>query len=120
MERAGRASRNILALNRDLSRSFHGGAPGVAAFGGGEAMIGNNGSKILWVLVAGAMAAAALPGAACAADGTIKIGTVLPITGKESKIGGAYKQATEFAVKEVNDAGGVNVGGKPMKMEVTA
>src|ERR1700693_1039923 len=65
------------------------------------------------------MAAAALPGAARAADGTIKIGTVLPITGKESKIGGAYKQATEFAVKEVNDAGGVNVGGKPMKIELT-
>ena len=37
----------------------------------------------------------------------IKIGAVLPVTGKESKIGGAYKQATEFAVKEINDAGGV-------------
>jgi branched-chain amino acid transport system substrate-binding protein len=82
-------------------------------------MTGNKGSKILRVLIAGAMAAAALPGAARAADGTIKIGAVLPVTGKESKIGGAYKQATEFAVKEVNDAGGVNVGGKPMKIELT-
>src|SRR6202162_5076550 len=65
------------------------------------------------------MAAAALPGAARAADGTIKIGAVLPVTGKESKSGGAYKQATEFAVKEVNDAGGVTVAGKKMKISLT-
>jgi branched-chain amino acid transport system substrate-binding protein len=53
------------------------------------------------------------------ADGEIKIGAVLPVTGKESKIGGAYKQATEFAVKEVNDAGGLDVGGKKMKVALT-
>jgi len=62
---------------------------------------------------------AGLTGAAQAADGVIKIGAVLPVTGKESKIGGAYKQATEFAVKEVNDAGGLDVGGKKMKIELT-
>ena len=45
-----------------------------------------------------------------AAQDVIRIGAVLPVTGKESKIGGAYKQATEFAVKEVNDAGGLDVG----------
>jgi branched-chain amino acid transport system substrate-binding protein len=49
----------------------------------------------------------------------IKIGAVLPITGKESKIGGAYKQATELAVKEINDAGGLDVGGKKMKIALT-
>jgi branched-chain amino acid transport system substrate-binding protein len=54
-----------------------------------------------------------------AADGVIKVGAVLPVTGKESKIGSAYKQGTEFAVKEINDAGGVTVGGKPMKIELT-
>jgi len=52
------------------------------------------------------------------ADDTIKIGAVLPVTGKESKIGGAYKTATEFAVKEVNEAGGVLVGAKKMKIEL--
>lgn len=69
-------------------------------------------------LLAGALAASALPGTARGQD-TIKIGAVLPITGKESKIGGAYKQATELAIKEVNDGGGVKVGGKPMKIELT-
>jgi branched-chain amino acid transport system substrate-binding protein len=53
------------------------------------------------------------------AQGEIKIGAVLPVTGKESKIGGAYKQATEYAVKEVNDAGGLDVGGKKMKVALT-
>ena len=76
-------------------------------------------SKMLRSLGAGLLAVAAFPAAGSAADATIKIGAVLPVTGKESKIGGAYKQATEFAVKEVNDAGGVSVGGKPMKIELT-
>ncbi len=82
-------------------------------------MISNCGSIILRVLLAAALAATVLPGALTAAEGIIKVGAVLPVTGKESKIGGAYKQATEFAVKEVNDAGGVTVGGKAMKIELT-
>jgi len=48
----------------------------------------------------------------------IKIGAVLPVTGKESKIGGAYKQATELAIKEVNDAGGLDVGGQKRKINL--
>jgi branched-chain amino acid transport system substrate-binding protein len=48
----------------------------------------------------------------------IRLGAVLPVTGKESKIGGAYKQATELAVKEANDAGGVQVGAKKMKVNL--
>ncbi len=64
-------------------------------------------------------AALLIPWSARGADGEIKIGAVLPVTGKESKIGGAYKQATEFAVKEANDAGGVDVGGKKMKVALT-
>ena len=53
-----------------------------------------------------------LSSAAVAQDSEIRIGAVLPVTGKESKIGGAYKAATELAVKEVNDAGGLLVHGK--------
>lgn len=61
-----------------------------------------------------ALAAFPLP----AAEGEVKIGTVLPVTGKESKIGAAYKQATEYAVKEVNDAGGLDVGGRKLKVNL--
>jgi branched-chain amino acid transport system substrate-binding protein len=70
-------------------------------------------------LLAAFLACAGLSGAARAADAVIKIGAVLPVTGKESKIGGAYKQATELAVKEINDAGGLDVGGKKMKIELS-
>jgi len=52
------------------------------------------------------------------AQDVITIGAVLPLTGKESKIGGAYKAATELAVKEVNDAGGLQVGKKKMKVDL--
>lgn len=48
----------------------------------------------------------------------IKLGAVFPLTGKESKIGGAFKQATEFAIKEVNDAGGLEVGGRKVKVDL--
>jgi len=53
-----------------------------------------------------------------AQNSEIRIGAVLPLTGKESKIGGAYKTATEFAVKEINDAGGVDVHGRKMKIDL--
>ena len=53
-----------------------------------------------------------------AQDSEIRIGAVLPLTGKESKIGGAYKTATELAVKEINDAGGVDVHGRKMKIDL--
>ncbi len=56
--------------------------------------------------------------AQAATDDVIHVGAVLPLTGKESKIGGAYKTATELAVKEVNDAGGVNVHGRKMKIDL--
>jgi branched-chain amino acid transport system substrate-binding protein len=52
------------------------------------------------------------------AQDVIRIGAVLPLTGKESKIGGAFKAATELAVKEVNDAGGLQVGKQKMKIDL--
>lgn len=72
----------------------------------------------LRILFAGVLVWAAHVAPVRAAEGEIKLGAVLPVTGKESKIGGAYKQATEFAVKEVNDAGGLDVGGKKLKINL--
>jgi branched-chain amino acid transport system substrate-binding protein len=74
--------------------------------------------KLLGVLRNCALAGLVLGPAAYAQD-VVRIGAVLPVTGKESKIGSAYKQATELAVKEVNDAGGLVVGGKKMKIELS-
>jgi branched-chain amino acid transport system substrate-binding protein len=48
----------------------------------------------------------------------IVIGSTLPLTGAESKTGGRYKQGYELAVDEVNAAGGVDVNGKKVKVEL--
>jgi branched-chain amino acid transport system substrate-binding protein len=64
------------------------------------------------------LALTVVPALAAPDDTEIRVGAVLPLTGKESKIGGAYKVATEFAVKEINDAGGVDVHGKKMKINL--
>jgi branched-chain amino acid transport system substrate-binding protein len=48
----------------------------------------------------------------------IVIGSTLPLTGAESKTGGRYKQGYQLAFDEVNAAGGVDVGGKKVKVEL--
>ncbi|HXX31008.1 MAG TPA: amino acid ABC transporter substrate-binding protein [Myxococcaceae bacterium] len=67
----------------------------------------------------GFVPACLLVSGAGSAQETVRIGAVLPVTGKESKIGSAYKQATELAVKEANDAGGLQVGGKKLQVQLT-
>jgi branched-chain amino acid transport system substrate-binding protein len=49
---------------------------------------------------------------------TIVIGSTLPLTGAESKNGGRYKQGYELAVEQVNAAGGLDVNGKKVKVEL--
>ena len=74
--------------------------------------------KLLRLLAVPVLAGLCLAMPARAQD-VVRIGAVLPVTGKESKIGSAYKQATELAVKEANDAGGLTVGGKKLKVQLT-
>src|SRR5512140_1380423 len=75
--------------------------------------------SIGFALLALALSGPAPLAGAPADDATIILGAVLPVTGKESKIGGAFKAATEYAVKEVNDAGGLAVGGKKRKVDLS-
>lgn len=58
--------------------------------------------------------------AACkpAAADTIKIGLNAELTGGIPVVGESCKNAAELAVKEVNDAGGLEVGGKKYMIEV--
>jgi len=49
--------------------------------------------------------------AAAVAPGPITIGAVLPLTGSFSASGTYFKQGYELATKEINDAGGLDVGG---------
>ena len=61
-------------------------------------------------------AAAAAPAPAA---GKIKLGAVLPLSGKFSASGKYFQQGYELAAEEANQAGGLDVGGKKMTVELT-
>ncbi len=54
-----------------------------------------------------------------AAGDTIRVGATLPLTGAESRIGGFYKEGYDLAFAEAAQSGGIDVGGKKMKVELT-
>ena len=57
---------------------------------------------------------------ACAGAGggdTIKVGGIGELTGDIPAVGASFKNAAEMAVAEVNDAGGLDVGGKKYKID---
>lgn len=56
-------------------------------------------------------------GAALAAD-TVKIGVLYSITGPGSVLGPKQAEAAKMAFEEANAAGGVDIGGKKMKIEI--
>src|SRR5947199_1334133 len=49
---------------------------------------------------------------------TIKIGAIVPLTGRYTADGAQNKAGYEIAVQQVNSAGGVSVGGKNMQLEL--
>src|SRR5215210_5090245 len=62
--------------------------------------------------------------AACGAPGTttpttIKIGAVVPLTGRYAAGGEQIKNGYELAVEAINNAGGVTVGGTKLPLELT-
>ncbi len=50
---------------------------------------------------------------------TIKVGAVVPLTGRYAALGGQVKTGYEIAVQHINAAGGVTVGGKKLQIEMT-
>jgi len=62
-----------------------------------------------WIVMAIGIALALMTGTqAMAADDTIKVGIVLPLTGDQAKFGEIEKMSFDLAVEEINAAGGVN------------
>jgi branched-chain amino acid transport system substrate-binding protein len=57
---------------------------------------------------------------ACGGDkgSTVRIGVIAELTGDMPAVGESCKKAAEMAVKEVNDAGGIDIGGKKYKVEL--
>ena len=50
---------------------------------------------------------------------TVKVGAVVPLTGRYAALGAQVRAGYEIAVQQVNAAGGVTVGGKKMQIELT-
>ncbi|MBX3506198.1 MAG: amino acid ABC transporter substrate-binding protein [Parvibaculum sp.] len=74
-------------------------------------------------LVSGLVLAAALVlgGASAQAEegGVIKLGAAVSLTGKYSSNGAFTRKGYDLAVKRINEEGGVTVGGKTYRLEVT-
>ena len=51
---------------------------------------------------------------------TIKVGAVIPLTGRYAAGGGQIKNGYELAVEDINAAGGVDVGGTQVPLELIA
>jgi len=63
------------------------------------------------------LAACSLVATTCSpalAQNEIKVGVVLPTTGREAKPGTYQKEGIELAMKQINDAGGVQVGNRKL------
>lgn len=65
------------------------------------------------------LAAAALLGSFATAHAeSVRIGVIAEITGDMPAVGASCRNAAEMAVKEINAAGGLDVGGKKVKVEL--
>ena len=71
----------------------------------------------LVLLLAGCAPAAAPPQGAPAPT-ELKVGAVLPLTGPFSASGGYFQQAYQLATDEVNGAGGLDIGGKKVQINL--
>ena len=67
---------------------------------------------------AGGTAASGSSGAGASGD-TIKIGAVVPLTGRYAGGATLVKNGYELAVEDINKAGGVDVGGRKLPIELT-
>jgi branched-chain amino acid transport system substrate-binding protein len=71
------------------------------------------------VLVALFIMAALLVSTSRGASQTVNVGAVVPLTGRYAALGSQVKTGYEVAVRHINAAGGVSVGGKKHQIELT-
>jgi branched-chain amino acid transport system substrate-binding protein len=71
--------------------------------------------SVFFLLLAGLLGT----GPGLAAAQTVKVGAVIPLTGRYAAGGAQVRAGYEIAIEEINKAGGVTVGGKKMPIELT-
>ena len=73
--------------------------------------------RVMWAVAIGTgLFLLTFAGASLAQD-TLKVGAMFSQTGAGSAVGKIQVEAVKLAVKEVNEKGGITVGGKKMKVE---
>src|SRR6266699_2114671 len=72
-----------------------------------------------WKLLSLGVLAALVGGPGLAAAQPVKVGAVVPLTGRYGAGGAQVRAGYEIAVEHINAAGGVTVGGKKMPIELT-
>jgi len=60
-----------------------------------------------------------LPAAHAAEPTRVHLGSTLPLTGAEARVGGFFKEGYDLAVEEVNKAGGLQVGARKLPVALT-
>ncbi|MBI5675260.1 MAG: ABC transporter substrate-binding protein [Nitrospirae bacterium] len=60
----------------------------------------------------------AIAGCKNSGDSTVRIGLIAELTGQIPAVGASCKNGALLAVKEINDAGGIELGGKKYKVEL--
>jgi branched-chain amino acid transport system substrate-binding protein len=70
------------------------------------------------ILGAFSLAAALLALGSLGIAQTVKIGAVVPLTGRYAALGAQVRAGYEIGVEQINAAGGVSVGGKKMQLEM--
>jgi branched-chain amino acid transport system substrate-binding protein len=80
-------------------------------FGGRNQIVG------ALVLLLATIGAAVIGVSPALAQNEIKIGVVMPITGREAKPGTYQREGIDLAIKQINDAGGVQVGNRKLPLK---
>jgi len=79
---------------------------------------GDRMKKIFLLVIASAITVIFLGNCTNEKNSVVKVGVIAELTGDMPAVGESCKKAAEMAVKEVNDAGGLDVGGKKYKVEL--
>lgn len=74
--------------------------------------------KIIGLGLTLTLVAAAFTGCGTKESDSFLIGGIGPLTGDAASYGNSVKQGAEIAIKEINDAGGVSVGDKKIKLKL--
>jgi branched-chain amino acid transport system substrate-binding protein len=69
------------------------------------------------VLLLAAIGLAIIGESKAVAQNEIKVGVIMPTTGREGKPGNYQKEGIELAIKQINDAGGVQVGNRTIPVK---